>query len=285
MFRLLVMTVALQAAACAAAAPSSPPPSPSSPPIGTNGRPGATPTLSFNADFTTTQSGPLVAGGQVIVRFDLSRLSSCVAESGGNAVWGVTGYAQFDDGTTTALTLSQLQGAQVAPVPATLALPADATSVALWFTQTNTYGCIAYDSNNSQNYTYSLQRSGGGGGGGAAAVIAFPSSISDGPTQSAAITAGSRVIVQYDPNRLAQCATVGNDGSPAWGVTMSWQVDGGAVQTAQAAVAQGDALVAADPAIAIPQGTDLAMWFEATNIYGCDAFDSAYGANYQFAIE
>jgi hypothetical protein len=66
---------------------------------------------------------------------------------------------------------------------------------------------------------------------------------------------------------------------------MYWQVDGGAVQSALASRIDGDELVAADPLVTVPPGADLAMWFEATSAYGCDAWDSAYGANYHFAIE
>jgi hypothetical protein len=66
---------------------------------------------------------------------------------------------------------------------------------------------------------------------------------------------------------------------------MFGQVDGGAVQTTPASLVEGDALVSADPTITIPQGAALAMWFEATSSYGCVAWDSQYGANYQFTIQ
>jgi hypothetical protein len=67
-------------------------------------------------------------------------------------------------------------------------------------------------------------------------------------------------------------------------VTAHWQVDGGAVHDVLATRADTDFLVAADPQIAMPNGHDLAMWFEATSVWGCHAWDSAYGANYHFAI-
>ena len=235
-------------------------------------------TIAFHWDFTQSTTGALVAGETVHVTYDLSRLQTCRAESNGSQVWGVTGYAQFDDGTTVTLTLSALQQAQVVPVEAELALPASATHVAMWFTQTNEYGCIAYDSDNGQNYAFALQASG------SAAVIDFSSDPSAAPTQSAPIVGGGQLVVHYEPDRLSQCNTVGNDGTPAWGVTMYWQVDGGTVQSALASRSTGTALVAADLQIAIPHGSDLAMWFEATNLYGCDAYDSASGANYHFAI-
>jgi hypothetical protein len=291
MLRLVLVTAVLPTLACTSATPSHPASASGSGSQGgsvtTSDDPApATPVLSFSdtaaggsgEDFSTTQSGPLIAGGNVTVEYDLARISTCQATSNGFAVWGVTGYAQFDDGTIVTLTLSQLQGANVIPVAATLALPASATSVALWFAESNEWGCIAYDSNYSQNYTFALQPSG------AAAVIDFPTSLSQAPTQSAAIAAGDQVVVHYEPDRLSQCYALSNE-APAWSVTMFWQVDAGAVQSTPASLVEGDALVAADPTITIPQGSALALWFEATSSYGCVAWDSQYGANYQFTIQ
>jgi uncharacterized protein YraI len=235
-------------------------------------------TIAFAAGYTETTTGSLVAGSTVRVTYDLSRLETCDAESNGTAVWGTTGYAQFDDGTTVSLTLSELQGLDVVPVDAELVLPASATRVAFWFTQTNEWGCIAYDSDYGQNYSFALQSSG------AAAVLDFSSDASTPPTQSAAIHPGDQIVVHYDPDRLSTCYALENE-EPAWGVTMYWQVDGGAVQSTSASRVDGNELVAADPLLAVPAGADLAMWFEATSAYGCDAWDSAYGANYHFAIE
>ncbi|HEY3806919.1 MAG TPA: DUF6209 family protein [Kofleriaceae bacterium] len=235
-------------------------------------------TIAFQAGYTETTTGALVAGSTVRVTYDLSRLETCDAESDGIAVWGTTGYAQFDDGTTVALTVSELQGTAVVPVAADLVLPASATSVAFWFTQTNEWGCVAYDSDFGQNYTFELQASG------AAAVVDFPTDPSAPPTQSNPIHAGDQIVVHYDPDRLSRCYALENE-QPAWQVMMYWQVDGGAVQSALASRIDGDELVAADPLVTVPPGADLAMWFEATSAYGCDAWDSAYGANYHFAIE
>ena len=73
-------------------------------------------------------------------------------------------------------------------------------------------------------------------------------------------------------------------GHPAWAVTAHWQVDDGAVHDVPATRPETDFLVAADPQITIPNGHDLALWFEATSVWRCHAWDSAYGANYHFAI-
>ena len=49
--------------------------------------------------------------------------------------------------------------------------------------------------------------------------------------------------------------------------------------------ADGETLVASDPQVTVPRGHDLALWFEATSVWGCHAYDSAYGANYHVTIE
>ena len=49
--------------------------------------------------------------------------------------------------------------------------------------------------------------------------------------------------------------------------------------------AAGDQMVAGDPDIVMPNGHDVALWFEATSIWGCHAWDSSNGANYHFTID
>ena len=48
---------------------------------------------------------------------------------------------------------------------------------------------------------------------------------------------------------------------------------------------QSSTLVAADPIITVPRGSDLEMWFVANSYHGCNAYDSNMNANYHFAIE
>ena len=212
------------------------------------------------------------------VTYDLARLNTCRRESDNTEVWVVTGFAQFDDGTQVTLALSQLSAGKVVPSDAELVLPASASHVALWFTVTNEFGCIGYDSNEGANYQFDLQPHQGG------ATLTFAADPSVAPTQSGPIHAGDHVVVHYEPDRLSQCYALANE-LPAWNVTAHWQVDGSAAQTVPATRIDGSQLVASDPTITIPHGSGLTFWFEATSVYGCDAFDSAYGANYHFAIQ
>lgn len=237
---------------------------------------GETPSITFTADFQESLHGALLAGTSVRIAYDLDRLTDCRAESGGSDVWGVTGWAQFDVGAPASFALSRLDGGHAVATTADLAIPAGAGHVAMWFTQTNTYGCIAYDSNDSANYQFDIDRHGVG------AVLAFEADLTE--SQSAPIHAADGVVIHFAPERLAQCAAETN-GSAAWGITGHWQVDQGAIHDVFVAHAEGTELVAADPTITVPRGRDLALWFEANNIYGCHAYDSNLGANYHATIE
>jgi hypothetical protein len=235
------------------------------------------PTLTFNADFSQSASGSLVAGGTVRIAYALDRLTSCREESGGNAQWGVSGFAQFDGNDPVTFSLSRIDGPDVAPVTASVDIPRTAKHVALWFTETDVSGCIAYDSNEGANYQFDIDASSAGG-----VVLDFAADFTD--TQSDAIHAGATAIVHYDPSRLSQCQA-SSGGHAAWGITGHWQVDGGKVHDLFVAEPDGTDLVAADPPFTVPSGSDLALWFEASSVYGCHAYDSNNSGNYHFTIE
>jgi hypothetical protein len=237
---------------------------------------GSEPTITFAADFTQSASSQLLAGSPVRVRYSLDRVTECRTESGGNEAWGTSGTAQFDDGTQSTFAVSRIDGQRVVPVDAEVQLPASASSMAVYFTTSDAYGCVSYDSNFGSNYGFAIDRHGLG--------ATFDFSADGSFSQSGAVHSGDAVVVHYDPARLAQCQAE-TSGNAAWGITLHWQVDGGAVHDAQAARPQGTDLVAADPIVTVPRGHDLAMWFEATSIYGCHAFDSANGANYHVTID
>ena len=103
-------------------------------------------------------------------------------------------------------------------------------------------------------------------------------------SQSDAIHGGDPVVLHYAPERLAQCAG-STGGHAACGITANWQVDGGTIHQVMVTRAAGSELVASDPTINVPHGRELAVWFEATSVWGCHAYDSDYGANYTYAIE
>lgn len=237
---------------------------------------GETAALTFADDWSEALDGELVAGSPVRISYDLDRLTDCRGSTNGSEVWGVSGYASFDGGAPVTFALSRLEGGVVKPVTADLEIPASAATVELWFAINNRWGCIAYDSNENANYAYDIAPSARG------PVLSFDADFSE--SQSGALHAGAQAVVHYEPERLAQCAA-SSAGNAKWSVTMHYKVDGGSVKTMLVTRADGSELVPSDPALTVPRGRDLEAWFSATNVYGCNAYDSNLGGNYHFAIE
>jgi hypothetical protein len=237
---------------------------------------GQTPTITFAKDYSQSVSGSLLAGSPMRVKYDPARLTDCKGSSGGSEVWGITGFAMFDGGEPKSFAVTELRSGKVVAVPATVEIPARVKSVGIWFETTNTWGCHAYDSNFGANYEFDVQA------GDVRAVLAFDADGSF--TQDGTIHAGDQVILHYDPERLAKCAA-STGGHPAWGVTGYWQVDHGTVHQLQVGQVSGSTLVAGDPPFTVSRGSDLAVWFDASNIYGCHEYDSNLGANYHAKIE
>jgi hypothetical protein len=96
------------------------------------------------------------------------------------------------------------------------------------------------------------------------------------------LIAGRPVRIAYDPTRLPQCRGESNN-LPAWAITGYFRVNGGAAQTFAVApiVARSPAL----PVITLPNTTgSLELWFQVNNRWGCNAYDSNFGANYRFNV-
>lgn len=233
-------------------------------------------TVTFAGDWSETADGPIVAGLPIRIDYDLDRLTACRGSTAGSDVWGITGFAQFDDGEPQAFEVTRLVDGRAVRAPIELDIPARAARVQLWFQNANRWGCSAYDSNEGANYAFDIE---------ARADVAFAAFAADGTEDlPRMVTAGDQLVVHYEPERLAECAG-STGGNAAWSVTLSYQVDGGAVKKLLATRADGPDLVAADPEITVPRGRDLAVWFEATNRWGCHAYDSDGGANYHIAID
>ena len=103
--------------------------------------------------------------------------------------------------------------------------------------------------------------------------------------QSAPLGAGQDFLVDYDIRRLPSCRQDYN-GLQAWDVTVQYRFDGGPVASASLTTAPTDYTRVQAPApIAAPEGASaVELWFENHNRTGCRTWDSAYGANYRFAL-
>ncbi len=237
---------------------------------------GQAPTIVFDDHWGEAANGTLLAGDKVSIDYDLDRLTQCRGSTGGSEVWGVTGHASFDGGEPVAFGVSRLESGRVKPVIASVDIPATATSVEFWFAINNRWGCIAYDSNDNANYRFAIKRSATG------AVLSFDADGTE--SQQGAIHAGDTIVVHYDPARLATCQS-SSGGHPTWSITAYWRVDGGSTKSLRVTRESAATLVAADPTITVPRGSELEMWFQANNVYGCNEWDSNLEANYRFAIE
>jgi hypothetical protein len=98
------------------------------------------------------------------------------------------------------------------------------------------------------------------------------------------LVAGEAVIVRYDLDRMTECRAR-QGGQDAWMVTGFAMIDGGAPAAFEVARLVDGTVVAVDGALALPPGAStLTLFFQSTNVFGCRAFDSNFGADYAFPV-
>jgi hypothetical protein len=103
-------------------------------------------------------------------------------------------------------------------------------------------------------------------------------------TRSAPVVSGGTATIHYDLARLPKCRAQ-YQGGPAWGIVAYWAVDGGQAFTQAVEQYQGGVNVPIDVTFDVLPGSDLALWFFASDEFGCTQWDSNYGSNFHFAIE
>jgi len=110
-----------------------------------------------------------------------------------------------------------------------------------------------------------------------AATITFDASFDE--SVDGLLMEGSTVVIAYDDERLAQCRGEQN-GIPQYAVTAHYSFDG--AKPRSIVVAGLNAV--AEPSIELDSSGQLEIWFEATNRWGCHAWDSDFGNNYTFQV-
>lgn len=119
-------------------------------------------TLVFAAGWTQTQHGAILAGGDLVVDYNLYRLPQCHGSTYmGRPTWNTIAYVRF------------LPGGQVQQAPlfedvdanglfiakkARFSVPADATSAELWFMTSGRTCSPAWDSNYGNNYRFDVRQ-------------------------------------------------------------------------------------------------------------------------------
>lgn len=102
--------------------------------------------------------------------------------------------------------------------------------------------------------------------------------VTEGKVQS-----GRKIRVDYDDDRMPTCRGNVSGGKPGWTVTGHYRAGAGVSGSFTAAGRSPTGAI--DSFIELPPAmgeTDIEIWFENTNRWGCQAFDSNYGQNYRF---
>jgi hypothetical protein len=96
---------------------------------------------------------------------------------------------------------------------------------------------------------------------------------------SGALQKGGAAHVVYDARRLTACRGE-QGGLPQWSITGYYRIAGGPVRAFDVASVNQ----VGEPSLDLDRSGDLEIWFQNTNRWGCDAYDSAFGSNYHFAV-
>jgi hypothetical protein len=105
--------------------------------------------LVFAADYSETQLGGISPGRALRIEYDTNRLTGCRNSQNGNQLWDIGAHVRWLPSGATEL-------ASVRAGAATFAVPTDARTVEIWFENTASQGCQAWDSNLGANYRYDL---------------------------------------------------------------------------------------------------------------------------------
>ena len=109
-------------------------------------------TIAFEADWTIHQSGPLAQGKPTRILYDADRLTECRGDQYGGPAWAITGYFSLNGAPAESFHVAGLSGSPSPDEPIILLThPGD---LAIWFHNTNRWGCSAYDSNFGTNFHF-----------------------------------------------------------------------------------------------------------------------------------
>lgn len=108
--------------------------------------------LEFSAGFRSTQQGALIQGGLATLRYDAQRLPACRGTHNGFPAWEVEAAVRFLPG-------GEVLRGFLRERPFTFEVPATATRAEVWFRNFTGAGstCEAWDSNQGQNYGFSVE--------------------------------------------------------------------------------------------------------------------------------
>jgi hypothetical protein len=114
-------------------------------------------TLTFHDDWRIEQSGPLIAGSPVHVRYAKRRLlSGSDLSTVGPHSFNLTGYSRINGGEATPFDLGGRSSPSQGFAEHNIVLPKDARRLEMWFSRGGLYGSPRYDSDFGKNYLFDV---------------------------------------------------------------------------------------------------------------------------------
>ena len=235
--------------------------------------------IAFHDDWTIEQTGRLVEGGAVRIKYDSERLPDCRGDFNGHAGWTITGYYSLNDADPGSFFVDGFSGTSEPEEPIfTLTEPGQ---LALWFQNTSRWGCSDYDSNFGDNFNFEVAGAGEEPPPGSSAVLTFGATGQ--PKLSGELARGGELRIDYDPERLTDCRG-SQYGNPAWTITGYYSIDGSEPEAFYVAGFSPTGQVSA-PVLSLDRSGQLELWFQNTSRWGCSAYDSNDGANYGYTVQ
>jgi hypothetical protein len=98
--------------------------------------------------------------------------------------------------------------------------------------------------------------------------------------------AGGALVVDYALDRLPQCRGNVGGGGPGWDISGSYSLNGGPAKSFEVTKLSDDGKdrVSKPARITLSEGGDLAVWFQVSNRWGCNEYDSQFGQNFHVDV-
>jgi hypothetical protein len=106
-------------------------------------------TIRFLPDWTEEQIGVIQAGEQLTIEYDPARLPGCRSQRYGRRAWSIQAVLRFQPE-------SQEQSRDLAVGPFQVDVPAGTTHIEMWFRNTDSNSCQAWDSRFGENYWWDV---------------------------------------------------------------------------------------------------------------------------------
>jgi hypothetical protein len=230
--------------------------------------PGAS--LFFGGDWNESTYQTLYTGGQVSVSVDPSRFPSCGTQG------VVTLFLRGEDGRVSETRLDG--GSPGESRWGAAPLPSSGRSVEAWLRSDRGDGCVEWDSNLDQNYRFDLHAW-------RPVRVRFTGDWQE--IAEAPLARGGVLVIDYDWNRLPDCRVIFR-GFPGWDIIAHVRFDDGTYYGQSTVGRLGPSELERRLAvIPIPEHAQrVSIWFENDQYPPtCHAWDSNYGANYEFGLD